>query len=274
MNTKFSVLLSVYIKDNPEYLRIALKSIYEDQTLKPDDIVIVCDGPLNADLYNVLSVFQSGKEEIVNIISLPENVGLGDALKIGSEKCVNEYIMRMDSDDISLPQRFEKQMNYMLEHPDIDVLGSNIAEFTEDINQKLRIRTVPQKHSDIEKMSKHRNPMNHVSVCIKKSALDRCGGYEGLLLLEDYYLWLKMIINKCRLENIPESLVYVRTGKDFVNKRGSRERIEGWKTLQEYMIKHRLINHITAIINMVSIWTFVNTPVNLKNYLYKMFLRK
>lgn len=270
----YSVLMSVYKNDDPGFLSIALKSIYDDQTVKPDEIVVVFDGPLTNELYTVLNEFKVGKEDVVKYFPQEENRGLGEALRIGSEKCTCDYILRMDSDDISDPHRFERQIAYVEMHPEIDVLGTDIAEFNESIDEDMRVRSCPENHDDIVQMGKKRNPMNHVSVCMKKEALEKCGGYKTLLLLEDYYLWLNMIAAGCKLANIHESLVYVRVGNGFDSKRGSKERITGWKTLQDFMIEHGMINKKEAMMNMFYIRAFVNTPPQIKKIAYSKLLRK
>lgn len=272
---KYSVLMSVYKNDSPEYLKLALESIYDKQTRKPDEIVVVFDGPLTDELHKVLNEFYVGKENVVFYYPQEVNRGLGEALRIGSEKCTGDYILRMDSDDISDSQRFEKQIAYVEAHPEVDVLGTDIAEFqiTEQEGNK-RVRVCPAKHEDIVKMSKKRNPMNHVTVCIKKSALEKSGGYKSLILLEDYYLWLNMIIAGCNLANINESLVYVRVGNGFNSKRGSKERVKGWRILQDLMLENKMINKYEAKINMIYIWCFVNSPIKLKKFMYDKILRK
>ena len=271
---KYSVLMSAYKNDNPDYLKLALESIYDKQTRKPDEIVVVFDGPLSESLYSVFNEFKKGKEEIVKYYPQEENKGLGEALRIGSERCTGDYIFRMDSDDISDSKRFEKQIAYVESHPDIDVLGTDIAEFNESPYEKeKRVRSCPANHEDIVKMGKKRNPMNHVTVCIKKEALSKCGGYRTLLLLEDYYLWLHMIAAGCKMANMNESLIYVRVGNGFDSKRGSKERIEGWKVLQEFMLKHEMITKNEAKMNMLYINVFVRTPGWLKKLLYDKFLR-
>lgn len=273
-NNTFSVLMSVYKNDDPDFLKLALESIYEKQTRKPDEIVMVFDGPLNDGLYNVLNEFKNGKESVVKYYPQEQNKGLGEALRIGSEYCTGTYIFRMDSDDISDNHRFEKQINYIKQHPEIDVLGTDIAEFSTSIEEEMRVRACPEDHEAIVKMAKRRNPMNHVTVCMKKAALEKAGGYRTLLLLEDYYLWLFMIKAGCRFANIHESLVYVRVGNGFDSKRGSKERIKGWKVIQKFLVENRMITKVDAVINMISIWGFVNTPVRLKKFLYDKVFRK
>ncbi|MBQ9684229.1 glycosyltransferase [Candidatus Saccharibacteria bacterium] len=271
----FSVLMSVYKNDNPEHLKLALESIYEKQTKKPDEIVIVFDGPITKELKKVLDDFKKDKDKIVKYFPQKENKGLGEALRIGSEKCTCDYIFRMDSDDISVPERFKLQSDFVTEHPEIDVLGGDIAEFNTDPNESdKRIRSCPEKLEDIIKMCKRRNPMNHVTACIKRKALLNCGGYKPLKYLEDYYLWIRMIVAKKQLANIKETLVSVRVGNGFENRRSSKEQIKGWKTLQDYMLENKIITKKESMLNMAYINTFVRMPNGLKKTLYKTILRK
>ena len=272
---KYSVLMSVYKNDSAEFLKSALESIYEKQTRKPDEIVVIIDGPINDELQKILNDFYADKEGIAFYYPQKENKGLGEALRIGAEKCTGDYILRMDSDDISDPSRFEKQIAYVEAHPEIDVLGTDIAEFQESVQEEnKRLRICPATHDDIVKMSQTRSPMNHVSVCIKKSALQKSGGYRPLLYLEDYYLWLNMIASNCTLANLNESLVYVRVGNGFNSKRGSKERIKGWRVLQSFMLEHHMISKHQARMNMLYIRCFVKTPAKLKKILYEKILRK
>ena len=271
----YSVLMSVYKNDSPDYLKIALESIYDNQTRKPDEVVVVFDGPLDVGLYAVLDAFREGKECVVKYYPQEENRGLGEALRIGSELCSGDYIFRMDSDDVSDPRRFEKQIDYIETHPEVDVLGTDIAEFDQSPDEPdKRVRSCPAKHDDIVQMGKKRNPMNHMTVCMKKKALMQSGGYQTLLLLEDYYLWLRMIVAGCKLANINDSLVYVRVGSGFNARRGSTDRITGWKVLQAFMVNHGMITKKEAWLNMLLIRGFVKTPAWLKKKLYQKLLRK
>lgn len=271
---KYSVLMSVYKNDDAQHLYRALTSIYDKQTVKPDEIVVVFDGPLTTELHSILDAFRQGREDVVFYCPLNANKGLGEALRIGTEHCTGDYIFRMDADDISHPQRFEKQILYMEANPQVDVVGTDIAEFYTSPNEEnLRVRACPACHDEIVKMGKKRNPMNHVTVCIKRSALQKCGGYENLTLLEDYYLWLKMISSGCVLGNINEALVYVRIGNGFHSKRGSKIRITGWKHLQKFMLERGMINCAEAFLNMVYIRAFVHCPTWLRKAIYDKILR-
>lgn len=272
---KYSVLMSVYKKDSPEFLKLALESIYEKQTKKPDEIIVVFDGPITNDLSNVLSEFKKGKEDIVKYFPQEVNKGLGEALRVGAKECTGDYIFRMDSDDISDPLRFEVQAQYIEKNLDVDVLGTDIAEFNENPNEgNLRKRVCFPNHYDIVKMSKRRNPMNHVTVCIKKEALDKAGGYLPLKYVEDYYLWVRMIKSGCKLANINKTLVYVRVGNGFAGRRGYKEQINSWQVLQNYMLETNMITLKEAKKNMRDIRLFVNTPGWIKRIIYRLFLRK
>ena len=272
---KYSVLMSIYKNDNPDFLDLALRSIYEQQTKKPDEIVIVIDGPITDSLQKVLDDFKKDKEDIVKVFPQEKNQGLGVALKIGSEQCTGDYIFRMDSDDISAPTRFEVQSKYVEEHPDIDVLGTNILEFNETPNEKkLRLRKCCPDHDGIVNMSKMRSPMNHMSVCIKKSALDKVGGYLPMPYAEDYYLWVRMIHAGCIFANLDKVFVYVRIGNGFSSRRSNKEIISSSKKIQAYMVDNKMISKGKARRNYIFRSTFIRLPRWIKKPLYYLFFRK
>ena len=272
---RFSVLMSVYKNDNPAFLSEALKSIYDNQTVKPDEIIVVMDGPISKELTHVLDSFREGKETFVHYYPQTENKGLGEALRIGSEKCSGDYIFRMDSDDISLPDRFEKQISFIKQNPNVDVLGGDFEEFKQSIFERKKTkRACFAEQSDIVRMSKTRNPMNHVTVCIKKESLEQAGGYLPLRYVEDYYLWVRMISQGFVLANINETLVYVRVGNGFTTRRGNKEQIKSWEVIQNYMLNHNMITKKEARRNMTYIKVFVKTPSWLKRIVYSLFLRK
>lgn len=271
---KYSVLMSVYHRDDPEYLKQALESVYEHQTRKPDEIVVVFDGPLTDGLYAVLEHFREGKEQVVSYYPQEENRGLGAALRVGSVHCTGDYIFRMDSDDISHPERFALQAAWVEKHPEVDVLGGNIAEFHNVPEEEhLRVRACPPKHEDIARMGRRRNPMNHVTVCIRRAALEQCG-YESLLLVEDYYLWLRMMAAGYKLANLDQTMVYVRVGNGFYNRRGARTQIRSWKTLQSFMVKHGMIGRADALMNMIYIVGFTCCPGKIRKFVYDKLLRR
>jgi glycosyltransferase involved in cell wall biosynthesis len=230
----FSVLIPVYAKENPENFTQALNSIIK-QTLIPSEIVIVKDGPLTSELDNVIESFARSYGNLFKIVFLEKNAGLGVALKLGVLNCSNEIIARMDSDDIASPLRFEKQIGFLGENIDIDIVGTWIAEFVNNPSEIVSVRTVPQFHQDILKFAKFRNPMNHMTVMFRKKAVLDAGNYQHFISFEDYYLWCRMLINGAKFANIPEPLVFVRRGINFVKRRGGlvyfRQEIEFQKKL-------------------------------------------
>lgn len=270
----FSVLMSVYKNDNPEFLEQALNSIYENQTLKPNEVVIVIDGPVGDDILHILEDFAYGKDSIVKILPQSINKGLGTALNIGVQECTCDYIFRMDSDDVSLPERFEKQAKFIEQHPEVDVLGAGISEFNNSLNEQMRMRICPSSHEEILEMGKRRNPVNHVTVCAKKQSILDAGNYQPLLYSEDYYLWIRMMNLGYKFHNLEEPLVYVRIGNGFENRRGKRENIKSWKTIQQYMVDNGMISKFQLNKTMLMMRTFTYMPGKIKNLLYKSFLRK
>ena len=217
----FSVLISVYDKENPEHLKAALESIWNKQTLRPSEIVLVKDGILTPELDEVIDQFQSIAP--LKICKLDKNVGLGHALAKGLNLCSNELVARMDSDDISFPDRFEKQIRLMTEQPELDISGTNIAEFHNQGDQVCSHRRLPSQFSEIQSFAKKRNPLNHMTVLFKKSAVIDAGNYLPFFGYEDYYLWIRMLRNGSMIGNIPEDLVFARVGNDmFARRHGMR----------------------------------------------------
>ncbi len=217
----FTLLLSVYALEKPENLLAALESIWDLQTLRPSEIVLVKDGPLTPALDNVIDGFK--EKAPVKIIALDRNYGLGYALAHGLEYCTNDLVARMDSDDISKPERFSKQIKMMTDHPELDVLGTDIAEFSGSPDNIRSYRRLPSKFAEIKLFARKRNPLNHMSVVFKKSAVVDAGNYQPFFGYEDYYLWIRMLRNGSVIENISEDLVLARVDKDlFLRRRGIR----------------------------------------------------
>ncbi|NVK09197.1 MAG: glycosyltransferase [Tenacibaculum sp.] len=219
---KFSVLLSVYIKEKPEFLKSALNSIYLEQTLKPDEIVLVKDGPLTKELDDVIDKFKQNLKGILKIIVLKKNMGLGYALNEGIKECSYELIARMDTDDIATPYRFEKQVSFFKSNPDVDVLGGMIEEFEEVPGDLGQFRMLPFEHDKILSFAKFRNPINHPTVTYKKSKILEVGGYTSdILFWEDYLLWVKLLNNGCVFHNLDSVLLSfrVQNGNHMIKKR-------------------------------------------------------
>ena len=216
---KYSVLMSVYYKENPEYLKIAIESML-NQTVKPDEFIIVEDGPLTEELNNVIDEYCKAFKDLFTIIKLKENKGLGPALAEGVKASRNELIARMDSDDISLPTRCEKQLKIFEKNNELAVVGTNMTEFIDDEENIISKRIVPQYHNEIVKYMKKRCPLNHVTVMFKKSIILGVGNYIEWHYNEDYYLWLRLYLQNAIFHNIQEDLVNVRVGIEMYKRRG------------------------------------------------------
>ena len=215
----YSVLMSVYGKERAEYLRESIESMLS-QTERADDFVIVCDGPLTDELEQALKEAAEKNKSMFQIIRLKENQGLGIALNQGIRFCRNELIARMDSDDISVAERCEKQLAVFASQ-NADIVGGIIEEFADTVLNPTAMRKVPQTDKEIKVFAKRRNPFNHPSVMFRKSAVERAGNYEDCKGFEDYYLWTKMLKQGMVGYNIQETLVYMRTSAGMYKRRGS-----------------------------------------------------
>jgi glycosyltransferase involved in cell wall biosynthesis len=212
--------MSVYFKENPRYLDESLCSIWDKQTLKPGQIVLVKDGPLTKELNNCINTWKQKLNDILTVIELPENVGLGAALNSGLQKCQYELVARMDSDDVSLPNRFEKQVAFFRLNSDVVLLSGYISEFKNEPDDIYHIRKVPIDSRVIIKYLKWRNAFNHMTVIFKKSVVLSVGGYnDKLTYFEDYDLWIRLVQAQYKVGNIPEILVNVRIGNDMIGRR-------------------------------------------------------
>lgn len=221
IKTSFSVLLSLYKNEKPEYFKDALDSIFS-QTVKSDDVVLVEDGVLPKELEDIVCYYEKLHQEL-HVVRFEKNRGLGVALNEGLKYCKHEIIARADTDDINHPDRFERELKILLEHPEYDLVSAWIDEFVDNPRQILSQRRLPEKPEDIYKYGKLRCPVNHPVAMYRKEAVEKVGGYQTDLFPEDYYLWMKMLKAGCKFYNIQDSLLYFRYHPDTIKKRG------GWK---------------------------------------------
>lgn len=219
MEKKFSVLMSIYYKEKPEYFIQCMESIL-NQTILPDEIVIVKDGPLTTKLNQIIDKYVSMNPEMYNVVVLPKNLGLGLALAEGIKACRNELIARMDTDDISRKDRFELQIKEFEMDPNLDICGSHIQEFNKEINNITGARKVPLLDDEIKKYQRQRDSFNHMTVMYKKSMVLAAGNYQDSLLMEDSLLWVNMIQKGAKCKNIDDCLVYARANEDMYRRRG------------------------------------------------------
>jgi glycosyltransferase involved in cell wall biosynthesis len=269
----FSVLLSVYKKENPSFLELALVSVIENQTIKPNEIIIIKDGFLTDSLDIILNNFLTKYPNVIKIFGYELNHGLGYALNYGLKLCENEIVFRMDTDDICVSDRFEKQLQIFNDQKNIVLLGGLIEEFNNTPGDLKQIRNVPISSSQIEAKKFSRSPFSHMTVAFKKSIILDLGGYKDMPGYEDHYLWLR-VLRKYKGYNIPEVLVHARVGNDFL---GRRQGIKFFKNelffqntlLKEnlqtlpYYIKHLIVRVIPKLF-----------PKLILKLLYKFILRK
>ena len=268
----FSVLLSLYYKENPSNFTRSLNSIFT-QTLRADEVILVEDGPLTPELYQVVGAFKTKYPEL-KIVTLETNSGLGVALNEGLKNCSNEWVARMDTDDICKPNRFERQWQFIQNHPEFEVVGSWIDEFVGDIDHITTIRKVPEKSEEIMEYCKGRCPVNHPTVMYKKSAVLAVGGYLTKYYPEDYFLWIRMLMNGAKFYNIQESLLYFRYSPETIKKRGGWKYAIGEVHIQKMIYKLGFISFPLFIKNSLVRFVTRIMPLSLRMWIYSRLLRE
>ena len=266
---KYSVLMSLYCKEKPEYLVAALDSMIH-QTLKPDEIVLVEDGPLTDDLRQVVEEYKDQLSIVVN----PQNLGLGLALNEGLKACKNDLVARMDTDDVSKPDRCEKQVKKFEMNPGLAIVGSHIDEFVGTTDNVISSRIVPVTQKEIYEFAKRRSAFNHPTVMYRKSVVLAEGGYADMKRNQDVDLFGRMLFHGCQAENIDESLLWFRTSNELSARRRS------WENTKSYVATIRRFwkigfssfgDYLKVLVAQIAIYIM---PVRLQNWVYGKFLRK
>lgn len=267
-----SVLMSIYIKEKPEYFIEAMESTI-NQTVKPEEILLVEDGPLTDELYEIIQQYKEKLGEQLTVISLEENQGLGTALAIGVEKCRNSLIARMDTDDIMVESRLEVQYQEFLKNDKLTILGSNIIEFEGTPDNELARKLMPETNEAIRAYSKRRNPFNHMTIMFKKEAVIAVGNYQPLPGFEDYYLWVRLLKENSVSLNLQQTLVYARTGAEMYSRRGGVSYlIPGLKA--RWIIYKKGLGKINDFLFVSLVHTIISLmPNKLRGSFYKKQLR-
>ena len=272
-NYQYSVLMSVYHKENAEYLRTAMDSIW-NQTIPTDDFVLVCDGPLTVELDSVIVEMEKKHPDTLHVVRLKTNGGLGNALNIGIKHCKHELVARMDSDDISRPDRCERQLKVFKEHPDVRICSGIVEEFIVSTDQIEARRVPPETQNEIVQFAKKRNPFNHPCVMYKKSAVEAAGGYQDFYLLEDYYLWIRMLQKGITGYNLQEPLLWMRAGSDMYKRRAGWKYAMSQKALFKYMKDSGFIGEGQYMKSAITRTVSSLMPNSLREFAYKKVLRK
>lgn len=271
-DTKFSVSMCVYGKDNPEWFRTAVDSIL-NQTRKPDEVVLVVDGPVPQKLDDVINHFE--QNSIFKVIRLPENKGHGEARRVGLNNCSNELVALMDADDISAEDRFEKQLALFESDAELTIVGGNITEFVGTPDNIVEARVVKSDDASIKEDMKKRCPMNQVTVMFKKSRVDSVGGYIDWFCEEDTYLWLRLYLDGAKFANLPDYLVNVRIGKEMYQRRGGTKYFLSEAKLQKFMLDNKVIGLDRFIVNVGErLVVQVLLPNKVRSWVFKKFARK
>lgn len=269
----FSVLMSVYKNEKVEFFQQAMDSVLT-QTVLPEEIILIRDGEVYAELQTAIDEYVEKHPNLFTYIPLEKNGGLGNALRLGVEKSRNELIARMDTDDICVPDRFEKQLEYFNENPEADIVGGNVAEFAEMPSKVIDYKVVPTTHQEICNFVKKRSPFNHPTVMFKKTSVLNAGNYQSFYLFEDWYLWIRMYLNGCKFANLNETLLYFRV-LNMAKRRGGMKYYKSCKKLLRFMKENKIIGamayHKACFVRFCG---YVLCPNGLRAWFYKKFLRK
>ncbi|MHB8126278.1 MAG: glycosyltransferase [Desulfitobacteriaceae bacterium] len=265
--------MSLYIKEKPEYLRLSIDSMLQ-QTVMPDEIVIVKDGPLTAEQEEVLEAYQSKQPDLFHIVSSEKNIGLGLALNLGLKNCRNELVARMDTDDISLPERCEKQLQAFDADKDLAIVGTMVDEFYDNPKKIISSRIVPTINNDIYDFAKRRSAFNHPTVMYKKSKVLECGGYGDLRRNQDVDLFGRMLFAGCKAANLNKSLLLFRSNEALSKRRRSWENTKSYVATIRKLWKLGYSGFGDYMMVAVAQTVMFICPMEVQNWLYKKFLRK
>jgi glycosyltransferase involved in cell wall biosynthesis len=271
----FSVCTSVYKNDNPNYVKVALDSLLIYQSVKPTEIILVQDGPVPDATTRLLSEYRNKYGDTLKVIVLEKNGGLGNALKIGVENARYDIIARMDSDDIAVPDRFEKQLSYLELHPDCDVVGGQITEFIDAPEIIVGKREVPCSNEEIYKFMRSRCALNHPTVMFKKASVLKAGNYKDWFWNEDYYMWIRMMEQGCVFANLPDVLVNMRSGLEQYGRRGGRKYFDSEIGIKKLMLEKGMITRTEYIINYIERFIIqLMLPNSVRGWVIRTFARK
>ena len=269
---KFSVLLSVYHKENPSYLRQSLESI-ENQTRQPDEIIMVKDGPLTDELESVLAEFEK-RLSTLKTVSLSRNSGLGIALNEGLKHCSYDLVARMDTDDICKLDRFEKQIAVFEQHPEYDLVSAWIEELVDTTDNIRSVRALPELPEQIYEYGRKRCPVNHPVTMFRKSSVMHAGGYQHFPYLEDYYLWVRMLLAGYKGYNIQEPLLHMRAGSAMYSRRAGWGYVKSQANMFKFMKQQGFIGNGQYVKSCVIRSGSSLAPNWLRKFMFEKVLRK
>ncbi len=271
---QFSVLMAVYNKENPLRFERALQSNLEEQTVKPTQFVLVCDGALTETLDKIIEKYQTAYGDNFKVCRLTENVGLGRALNYGLAECAYDLVVRADSDDVSVANRFEIQTKFMEENPDVAASSGTIEEFIDDESQIFQRRVLPLTHTKLLKFAKQRSPLNHMATAFRKKDIVAVGSYQDLCYAEDYYLWARLLAAGKKLGNVEDCLVRACVGNGMMERRNDKRHFEGRRFVHKYMKEQGLMSACAYRSSVAKMWLWQALPRRFTTWIYRKVLRK
>lgn len=272
MTSPFTLLLPVYARDDPAQLVRAFRSAVDEQTLRPTEALIVRDGPIPEELAAVVDELIATSPVPARLLPLPENVGLADALTAGLAACSHEVVARMDADDVAMPERFAKQLALL--DAGFDLVGSGLYEFEDDEAVTIGVRTPPTGEAHIKRYARFHDPFNHPTVVYRRAAVQAAGGYVPVGLMEDYWLFARMLASGARAENIPEPLVKYRVGAGAYARRGGLNQLQAELRLQRLMRRAGFTTPAEMIRNVIVRGGYRLVPEALRKIAYRSILQR
>lgn len=272
MAEEFSLLMSVWAGDDPEFLEAAFRSVVHDQTRRPDDVVLVQDGPVPDELAAKIAELVASSPVSTTLVALDSNVGLGIALDQGMAACAHDIVARMDADDIALPERFAVQVPVV--EGGVDLVGSALLEFGEHPGDIVGKRTPPIDPDEIVRYARFHQPFNHPTVVYRRRAVEAAGGYRHLALMEDYLLFAKMIGQGVRVANVEQPLVLYRVGAGAYARRGGVALLKSEWRLQRRLRELKFTNRLQFARNVVVRGGYRLVPEPVRKAAYRLVIAR
>lgn len=272
VDAEFSLLLPVYAGDRAEYLRRAFRSSVDDQSVRPAEVVLVQDGPVSEELAATLADLVQASPVKTSLVVLEKNMGLARALERGMAACSFDIIARMDADDISLPLRFEKQLERM--RAGIDLVGTGMFEFADEVGTVIGKRMPPTGEQVIARYSRFHDPFNHPTVMYRRQAVEKAGGYIDVGLMEDYWLFARMIHSGAKVENLQEPLVMYRVGDGAYTRRGGMKQLKAELRLQREFRRLGFTTRVQALRNVLVRGSYRLVPTGIRRIAYRRLIAR
>lgn len=272
MKSEYTVIMSIYIKVNPNYLKESIDSIV-NQSFKPKKIILIKDGKLSDEQNFIIDNFNNNYKNLFDIYEFNDNKGAGYAYNFALDKCITKWAAIMDSDDIADLHKFEKQMNYLNQHKNIDLIASNAVEFIDRKDNIISTRIMPQNNEEIVKFAHGRCPIIQPTAIFNVKSVIDAGSYQHSPLTEDYDLYIRMIMNGCRFYTYQEILYYIRTSEDFFKRRGGMKYLKPILSFKYKYLKNGFFSTKQFLKTFLSSLVVSLMPNKMRTFIYKKFLR-